>query len=607
MPAMFGSTGTLDGSFARRMAMRMASRGTDLAEWSLAPDVHVGQVRDNGLALGIGAQSLLLDGFVLNAGSGDAVSALLDGYRERGPSFFARLNGHFAVALWDAARRCLILARDRYGVVPLFHSRVGGVRLFATEAKTLLAIDEIPAVADPIALQEFNYSGWVPRGRSFLQDIHSVPAGTVVELFEDGEAIHPFSLPPAPPSRAGFEAHVEAVRSGFETAMERYAQKAGSIGVALSSGIDSAYVLAALQRARPGRPIHSFSVGYGKKDPEMMGARETAAELGSVHHEIIVRPKDLRILLPEAIWHLEDPVGRDQYPCVLALSKTAKSYVDTLFFGNGADQLFGGLPVHPWLYGAKRFPWLRPSFEDYLSYMKSSRPPRTRLGHILVAALGERRLPEPAKIFRSEGNPHIRLREASEPHALSAFLENEIRVSQGHAGWKYQLVTSASRLNVRMPFYDEDLITLARTLPDDFKQRWFRGKYGLRVASRSILSRTSAWRPKRIQHLCFDEEFSAVLDAWADELLSPDMVAARGIYAPGEVARIRRSSGNRPYTPKHLYRLWYLIAVEIWARLFIDGRGKIPTLVGTSAAAEKEIPRTVLRSPRRRVVNVGRP
>lgn len=590
MSAILGIVGSRDSSIFSSIAGRLERRGQYQHSWSPDRDIYFSHISNNQPVHQEDGLSIF-NGFLANKAeltkllplklqnhnhlsNENVLIQLL--YNQYGTKIFSSLNGHFVFALWDQTRKCLVLARDRFGVVPLYFSRIGSLRVFASEYKALLALDQIPVVPDRKSIQHYQHTGWVPRGRTFLEDIRSVAPGTFIELYENSENIYPFSLKEIEVSTKleSFKTQMKALRGNFTDATARYSVST-SIGVALSSGIDSSYLLGIVQKTMPDIPIHSFSVGYGRGDPELEGAAITADLLKSIHHEIIVTPNQLVDLLPEAIWHLEDPVGRDQYPCVLALSKEAARFVDILYFGNGADQLFGGLPAsHPWLNTAKKFPMMKKPFEDYLSYMKSSSPPSSYLGQMLIKLIGERNLPAPAKILHVEQELNRVILHTEFDHPLHAQLTRDILNGDGHAGLKHQLIASSSNISVRMPFYDENLVEFARTLPDNAKIKWGRGKYILRHASQSILPAKIAWRPKRIQHLLFDQFFSDTLDSIADLLLKPDIVCSRGIFEPSDIARIRRKNQKKPYTGKHLYRLWYLIATEIWARLFLDKRGE---------------------------------
>uniref|UniRef100_UPI0002376140 asparagine synthase-related protein n=2 Tax=Verminephrobacter aporrectodeae TaxID=1110389 RepID=UPI0002376140 len=452
-------------------------------------------------------------------------------------------------------------------------TRVGKTTMFANRYKILLGTGLVAPAPDVEAISTYQHTGWVTRGKTFVHGIHSVPSGSVVRLSAEESDCRTYPIPDQPVVRRARGVAAGEIHTLSESAAQRFATHEERIGIALSSGVDSSYLAALVKNANPGSELHTFSVGYGRSDPELQGAEETARLLGTRHHTTVVTPEHLKSLWPEAIWHLEDPVGRDQYPCVLALSRDAASHVRTLYFGNGSDSSYGGLAVHPHLYWSKKMPVIASWCEDYLSWLRSSDDPRGVVSSALINLLGAASMPRPASIVGVNKQPTRVQFDLADDHPLRTQLAKDILTFDGHAGMKHRLVNSVSGCTVRMPFYDEPMVRHAFSLGDEDKIRWFEGKHELRRAAKACIPSRIAERPKRIQHLRYDETFSSFIDELADVAASREVIVNRGLFNPDSVARLRRHRGAKPYHSKHLYRLWYVIATELWARTFIDNKG----------------------------------
>jgi asparagine synthase (glutamine-hydrolysing) len=586
-----GLFGLRDVGLLSLMTGRLEWQGALERIWSPSPLVHFALTAgsDQDADQDERASPVVLSGFIANlqelygllpgrsaraSGARSPARLIAAIYDELGPGALNLINGHFAIALWNRTEDRLVLARDRAGVTPLYYARLGSVVLFASQYKALLAVDDVLATPDRRAIQYFQETGWVPRGQTFLESVKAVPSGASVEL-SDGQATERrYPSIDATIRRAPIGALTGDVRKTLVESVHRFVKPGERLGVSLSGGIDSSLLLAAIKSLKDDHAVHSFAFGYGRGDPEIDGAARTAEALGSTHHEVLNDAEQLWELLPETVWYLEDPVGRDQYPSVLAVAKVAAQHVDALFFGNGADQLFAGMPAHHWLDRARKLPVFRRAIEDYLSWIRSGSAPSSLMGSGLIRLAGQRSLPAPAKVVGSQCEAGRVVLNTEMRHPLHARLIKDFEAAEGHAGLKSQLVVNPTPMEPRMPFYDAEMVRLAHSLPDDVKIRWGIGKFILRTASRGLVGYRLTCRRKRISRMRHDARLALVLDAMADEVLDRDSVRARGLFDPVDLANLRRKGLGRPYSGLHLFRLWYAIVTEIWARTFIDQRGK---------------------------------
>ncbi len=377
-------------------------------------------------------------------------------YRKNGIDLFRRIEGHFALAVWDSRADRLVLARDSFGVQNLAYARCGKGLAFATEYKALLPLPEVRPGLDHGAIDYFLAHGWAPAGTTFVSAIRTVLPGSIL-TFERGT----LEIIPAdygrlrPPSD---RVSVDSIRNAVEAAIATHAYDDQlRYGVMLSSGVDSATITACLSQRSRSEPLHSFTVGYGEDDPEILGARETAEHLGTIHHPLIIRPEDLTGLLPDTIRTIDNPGGYDEFPCLLALHREARKYVDVIFSGNAVDTLFAGMPYH------RDIP------------------------------------PAPFALFEE-----LRLNLAGRDERMGA----------------QELLAGAAGLSFRMPYAEQPLIALALATPDEQKLGPDGNKLIFRAAAGQILPDRITQRPKRIQHLGYGDAMASWMAGRMDSLLS---------------------------------------------------------------------------------------
>src|SRR5229473_2926832 len=227
-------------------------------------------------------------------------------YERHGPDFARRLRGMFAVAIWDARRRRLVLARDRYGIKPLYYRHVGGVLEFASELRALPR-GEI----DLDALEAFLAFNSIPAPYSIFREIRKLPAGHVLVWEEDGAVqIERYARPgpvPIEDLRTDDEAElIEELRARLRDSVRAHLLSDVPVGVLLSGGVDSA-ALAALAAQESSETVHTFTIGFAERSfDERADARRVAELYGTNHHELLVQP-DPTLLLPALAEAFDEP------------------------------------------------------------------------------------------------------------------------------------------------------------------------------------------------------------------------------------------------------------------------------------------------------------
>lgn len=281
---------------------------------------------------------------------------VLNAWAAWGPDCLARFNGMFAFAIWDEVERTLHLARDRYGVKPLYWARAGRGVVFGSEVKALLAHPAMRASLDPLALAEYlNFQNFL-GARTLFAGVEILPGGTWMRFdTRDGTSrsgrFWDFAFA-EPAQRASSEEYTEEVARLLRQAVMRQLVSDVPVGAYLSGGIDSGLIAANASAVAKG--MCSFTVGFDLRSASglesAMDERETAEHMsylfGTEHYEMVLKAGDMERVLPAMSWHLDEPRVGQSYPNYYA-ARLAGKFGKVVLSGTGGDELFGG---YPWRY-----------------------------------------------------------------------------------------------------------------------------------------------------------------------------------------------------------------------------------------------------------------
>jgi len=275
---------------------------------------------------------------------------IVHAYEEWGDEFVARLNGQFAIALWDRPRERLLLIRDRVGIRPLFVQRDGERLLFASEMKSILAVSKQPRRIDAQGLAQ-TFTFWAPVGdRTVIENIRSVPPGHMLVLERGAEKLVRYwdwsYAPKEDLSTATFDEAAEELRALLTDAVRLQLRADVPVGAYLSGGLDSSIIVAMI-RARSDVPLRTFSVGF--EDPEFDERPFQQAmvdHLGTEHTSVQCRGADIGALFPRLVTHTETPILRTAPAPLMILSQHVRSSgFKVVLTGEGADEVFAGYDI----------------------------------------------------------------------------------------------------------------------------------------------------------------------------------------------------------------------------------------------------------------------
>ena len=505
-----------------------------------------------------------------------------------GEDAFSRFNGQFAVALWDARGRSLVLARDRLGVRPLYLCEHGGRLWFASEIKALFAGDPtIPREFDPVGLSEtFTFWATTPPQTVFA-GVTQLEPGHVRTINEGGWVDHAFWEPRFPGhGEPGFEGSLEdatrVVRSNLEQAVQLRILRADvPVGCYISGGLDSSLLAALGRRAAP-EQFQTFAIRF--EDPEYDESafqRSMVASIGSVHHEVTVTRRDIAEIFPDVVYHAEQPLLRTAPAPLFLLSRLVhETGIKVVLTGEGADEVFAGYDLFREakvrrFWGRQPDSTLRPRLLDRL-YPYLARSPVAR------RTLAREYFGRDLRAWREPGFGHrprwqttsaiqrlfsADLRESASRvdvvERLLASLPKEFTSWSDLAQDQYletrtllggYLLSSqgdrmlmANSVEGRFPYLDTNVVELANSLPPSFKLRGLDEKLVLKRVAEDLIPADILRRPKQPYRAPDAQVFVGPgVPDWVGRVIGEQAVAAAGVFDPAAVARLWRKCHAQP-------------------------------------------------------------
>ena len=535
-------------------------------------------------------------------------------YEDHGPRFVEHLRGMFAIAVWDARRKRLVLARDRMGVKPLYVAEGPFGIAFASEVKSLIAGGLVEPRLDPVAAELFMAHGFVPGPRTLFAGVRKLDPATYLVWEEGGLVAEEQYWTPwdAPPERWGtsWAADQEQLLSLLRDAVVSRMVSDVPLGVMLSGGLDSS-LITALMAEHSTRPVKTFSIGFAEDGAanELADARRVTERLGTEHYELTTSAVDHPQLLDEALWHMEEPVADLSGLGFLLLSRLARESVTVALSGQGADELLGGYRKHQIAYGANvmaRVPAPVRGLTRTAGRVASANSTTARGLEALATGDPVKRLLAMSRILQASER-----RETFMDSFLSPAADCQIRASverllsaRGlsplgetlHLDTRLALVDNmllyfdkmsmAASLEVRVPFMDQDLVSFCYILPDARRVWRGRRKELLKRASRGLVDDAIIDKKKR-------GFFHAALGTWLQvhretmfrDTLLDARARERGIYRTDSIAPLIESAGEGG--KKLDQRLFSLLLLEKWQRLFVDADSRGRALAAVPRHAQQ--------------------
>jgi len=517
---------------------------------------------------------------------------VVHGYEQWGEQVVSRLNGMFAFAVWDGARRKLLLARDRLGIKPLFFMQKDGLLLFASEMKALLEYDEYSPKLNLNALRSYLSCRYTKGSWTLLSGINKLPPGHTLSIDADGASLKRYWDVAFDVSQASEEEHVNELSRLLDDSVDSRLISDVPLGVYLSGGLDSASVVAVMSKLSS--EVSTFSVGFGGWGEDELGYAKAVAEHFSTNHrEIIVEPDSVKHLA-EMVYYLDEPLGDIAFVPVYLMSRQAKKDVTVVLTGEGNDEVWGGYahlqrhltaydlgkklpgPLRRLIPGAAR---LLPSSHLKSKLLYAGRlwcDPSSFISFESVFGEGEtEKLLDPAVL--SKMNPLTPLELAPRdcfpdnlPFLDQMLLTDLSTVLPDCYLVKVDRMTMASGVEARVPLLDHRIVEYSYKVPWNLKLNGDVEKYIFRKAMKKHLKPEILNRKKRGFGVPAGPWMRQMED-YVSQTLDEASIRRRGIFRIDAVRRMlarAESAAN-----KNSLGLWTLVMLELWLRMVEENWG----------------------------------
>ncbi len=527
----------------------------------------------------------------LTEGDGEPIVAA---FHYWGTEAVRRLRGMFAFAIWDTDTRELFLARDPFGIKPLFIATGAGGTAFGSEKKSLLELTGLVGIGtdlDPRAIEHYTVLQYVPEPETLHRDIRRVESGCYATLspgtapkitryFTPKFAVEPF----APRSEAS---RYQEIAEALEDSVAKHMRADVTVGAFLSGGIDSTAIAALAMRHNPN--LITFTTGFERAGySEIDVAAESAAAIGARHVVKVVGPEEFAASIPEIVWYLDDPVADPALVPLYFVAKEARKHVKVVLSGEGADELFGGYTIYREPLSLKPFEYLPKSLRRAAGALSEKIPDGTRGKSLLhrgsmtleeryygnARSFGDAQLRAVLRDFRPEWThtdvtaPIYAQSEGWDPVArmqhldLFTWLRGDILV-------KADKITMANSLELRVPFLDSEVFAVAEKLPLEQKITKDTTKYALRkslegIVPGHVLHRAKLGFPVPLRHWLrgtelFDWAHLQIAESETDHILNKAAITAM-------------LNEHRDGKSDHSRRLWTVLIFMVWHGIFVEKR-----------------------------------
>ncbi|MFA5794781.1 MAG: asparagine synthase (glutamine-hydrolyzing) [Candidatus Brocadiia bacterium] len=518
-------------------------------------------------------------------------------YEEYGTDCLKHLRGMFAFALWDNKKQQLFLARDRVGKKPLLYAHGSKYLIFGSELKSILANPEIKKDIDVSALDHYLTYGYIPAPMSVFKGIKKLPPASWLVCDAAGNITtgkywqldyrHKLELSEAEYSARIMELLEESTRIRMISDVP--------LGALLSGGIDSSAVVGLMAR-HSSKPVKTFSIGFEEKDfSELAYARAVAEHFNTEHHEFIVRP-DVIEILPKLVWHYSEPYADSSMLPTYYVARETRKHVTVALNGDGGDENFAGYQRYL-AHKLASMPLYRLAgkpFNNLLNTVFPGYKPRTISGRLKrfteAAGLTEaQRYLSWCACFndaarhslysddfsnRTKGAPaeNYLLNCINQSPAdniidrvlyadINTYLPEDLLV-------KMDIATMANSLEGRSPFLDHKLLELSASIPAGLKIKGLTTKYILKKALKGFLPDEILSRGKMGFGIPIGNWFRTSLKDYLKDIILSERSIKRGYFRREAVENLINSHASGKYD--HTPRLWALLVLETWHRVFMD-------------------------------------
>lgn len=506
------------------------------------------------------------------------------------------LRGMFAFAIWDRKKRSLFLARDRVGKKPLYYADISGELLFGSEIKGILAYPGVSRRVDPESIHNFLTLQYIPEPATAFEGIRKLPPGHWLEVSEAGLRLESYwSLDFQTKTTVTEADAIERLDELLDEAVRIRLMSEVPLGAFLSGGIDSSLVVAYMAKHLP--KVKTFTVGFTDEEfNELHHARRVAEQYGTDHHEFMCEPDALKVL-PQLVWHFDEPFGDPSALPTYYLSQMTRDHVTVALNGDGGDEGFAGyrryaLSAKLGLYDRFLPHWFRQCVDQPLTHLSRLVPNRYTRG---VSRMNRNSLRSPAESYSAfmtifpadmkealytDRFAHSLAGRRTEEYLTNRYDTPGLTSSVDRMLWcdtmtylpgdllvKVDRMTMAHGLEGRAPLLDHMVLEFAASLPGDMKLQDGVLKHLLKRVGERYLPTDLLHRRKQGFGVPLNTWFRTSLKDWLQEMLAEMTLVSDGyLHGPAVTKLVSDHLSGRA---DHGHRLWLLVNLELWYRTFI--------------------------------------
>jgi asparagine synthase (glutamine-hydrolysing) len=532
---------------------------------------------------------------------------ILHGYEEWGVECLNHFRGMFAFAIWDSNLQRLFMARDRLGKKPLVYFSRNGHFSFASEIKALLQVPGIEKKVNGNALHHYLTYQYVPSQDTIFEGIKKLPPAHYLLYDRRGnlkiERYWRLRFDSSHQTKDGVEELTDRIRTELEESVKLRLISDVPLGAFLSGGVDSSLIVGIMAKLS-GQPVKTFSIGFEEKEfDELSYARIVSDRFSTEHHEFIVKPNAIEIL-PKLVWHYNEPFSDSSAIPTYYVANLTKDFVKVVLTGDAGDENFAGYPRYLrslWVASFTRIPEklrrdLLPYFLRVLSGFHWREKTLNRLADFMESLSTDqaKNYAEQIKIFSAkekeniytgdfrkqvgENNPLDFLLSKFQESKTEDLLEQLLYVDMNSylpedLLVKMDIATMANSLEARVPFLDYKFMELVSEIPAHLKLRGTESKFILKKAFKDFLPEAIFKRKKMGFGVPLSKWFRNELKEYIYAILLDHKTLSRGYFKREGIERLLNDHISLRYD--HSSRIWALLFLEVWFRVFMDREGDV--------------------------------
>ncbi len=516
--------------------------------------------------------------------SNSDTEVILQGYRYWGTGVFSKLNGMFSLGIYDQDKEVLILARDRFGIKPLYYFLDEDNCYFASEMASLLCFP-IRRKLDHQALSNYFQFSYIPKNKSIIEGVGQLDQGCFLKVSKKEKELHKYYRISTTSIDISYDEAIQGISQGLEKSVERRLLADVPVATFLSGGVDSSIITLLASERKPG--LKSFSAGFSEYPyfDESVQAKEWGQHLSIDHSILDLKQDDLLSSIDELLAGLSEPFADTSAIAYYLLSKHVSGQSKVVLSGDGADELFGGYRKHKAEYLTRKYASLS-GIVSKMNYLTGSAVGNrnSRLGNLkrqlkkwvessalsneerytLWASMAsERELS--SLLVNNRGGNHIQIDKLD---SLNEMLKMDMEVVlAGDMLTKVDRTSMLNSLEVRVPFLDHELVDFVFSLPSEWKLKKGKRKALLRDAFRGRIPKQILNRSKKGFEVPLNDWLQGPLKDKVDKVLNKEIIMDQGIINYEKVNSLisqSRSSnpGNSPYL------IWSLLVFQNWVNRY---------------------------------------